>query len=423
MYKKLIISEDESTRIKNLYNIFEQNSNPLDVVLKSALDYLEKKKRGEIPDEEPTDSTTTDTISDTSVVVEPGSYYMNPNYESVKIKYYSSAIPMNKDAEILLKSIAKDAGMSEVTISSTKRTYEDQARANFSNRATDILNWYGADVLNVWKSYKQKYNKQEFQKYYAEYLKKRDADRKKLISNHLSGIAFDVVPFNEKFATTAERLMKMGNSGIKKVLREPENGAVHMEFNFPVTGQSGAKTPSTKQVGIDSLSNTPTDGIIIDTKNRNSNEYALVYGGYPSSKYGAKFMQEKGKKYLNKNVIYADKEKSLETIEAQLKKINPSAKITSVSGFSGGGANAIKAMDLGKFKFIGLIDPYITSVRSTLPSNVKMISRAENWTGYPNVREVLKKMENSETSEKIVDTTYNHDEMPDIFFQKYGNLI
>jgi hypothetical protein len=70
-----------------------------------------------------------------------------------------------------------------------------------------------------------------------------------------------------------------------------------------------------------------------------------------------------------------------------------------------------------------LIDPYITSVRSTLPSNVKMISRAENWTGYPNVREVLKKMENSETSEKIVDTTYNHDEMPDIFFQKYGNLI
>jgi hypothetical protein len=91
-----------------------------------------------------------------------------------------------------------------------------------------------------------------------------------------------------------------------------------------------------------------------------------------------------------KNVIYADKEKSIYDIEKVLQKTNPNAKITSVSGFSGGGPNTLRAMESGKYKFIGLIDPYIDKELSRLPANTKMISRAKNWTGYPNVKKVHK---------------------------------
>lgn len=55
MYKRILLSEDEKQRIKNLYSLSEQK-NPLDVVLQSALDYLEKKKRGEIDDEDKDES-------------------------------------------------------------------------------------------------------------------------------------------------------------------------------------------------------------------------------------------------------------------------------------------------------------------------------------------------------------------------------
>jgi hypothetical protein len=413
MYKKIIISEQEKNRIKNLYSVTEQQINPIGTVMQAALDRLGKLQRGEVqPDDYSTDS-------DTSVGT--GSYYTNPNYDSVKIIYRPSAVKLNKDAEILLQSIAKDAGLSEVTVSSTLRTYTEQARANFSNSPKDILAWYGNEVFNKWKELKRKYgnNKPSFEQTFGDFLEKRDKQRGKPISKHLTNRAIDIVPFISKFASAGENLAGKPNTGVEEVLREPENGATHIVFTFPVTGPSGVVPTSTQ----DTLASTSTDGIIIDTKLNNSNEYALIYGGYPSSKYGAQFMQQKGRKYLNKNVIYADKEKSLDIVQNELKKINPNARITSVSGFSGGGANALRALDSGKFKFIGLIDPYITSVRNSLPSNVKMISRAENWTSYPKVREVLVQMERNDTSEKIADTTYNHDEMPNIFFQKYGNLI
>jgi hypothetical protein len=258
------------------------------------------------------------------------------------------------------------------------------------------------------------------QQQYADYLKDRDKKNGTLISNHILGLSIDITPYDSNLADVVEKLSTSPNSGVKKVVREQNNNTIHIDFKFPITGQSGVKKPKIENQGIDSITQ---EGIIIKSPT-NQKEYALVYGGYPSSTYGAKFMAEQGKNILsNKNVIYADKEKSIPNIEKVLQKTNPNAKITSVSGFSGGGPNTLRAMESGKYKFIGLIDPYIDKELSRLPANTKMISRAKNWTGYPNVKKVLTKMENSEVSDLVDSSSYNHLEMPKIFFDRYKGLM
>jgi hypothetical protein len=52
-----------------------------------------------------------------------------------------------------------------------------------------------------------------------------------------------------------------------------------------------------------------------------------------------------------------------------------------------------------------------------------MISRAKNWIGYPKVKEVLTKMENSGVSDLEDSSSYNHLEMPKIFFNRYKGLM
>lgn len=416
---KIIISESQYNFLQSKYQKIQEQESPLERILRLAATGGEEESESDSEND-----TMVDTTLDTTYEIEPGGYYVNPNYQSVNIKYYPNAIPLNKDAETLLKSIAKDIGKSEITVSSTLRTYEDQARVNKQNSRKNIINWYcrgnkNCDLVKKWDLFK---SGQMTQQEYADYLKERDRERGKVMSNHIPGFSIDVVPYDENLATKAEKLSKQSNSGVKNVVREPDNNAVHLDFTFKVTGQSGVKSPTIKKVEKDSLQTIKKDNIIIDTKDNTSETYALIYGGYPSSQYGAKFMYDEGKQYIKRNVVYADKELSIESVENELKKINPNAKIDSVSGFSGGGSNTLRALDSGKYKFIGLIDPYITSERTSLPSNVKMISRSENWTGYPNVKKVLAKMENSGESEKV-GNSYNHEKMPEIFFQKYGNLV
>jgi hypothetical protein len=430
MYKKIIITEQEKKRIKNLYDVNEQEDkvNPFKIFFDSALDYLRKQKSGEISSEKPTDSQSTLPSID-SGEINVGSYFISPGFENVKLNYYKNAKVMNQDAETLIKSIAKKAGLSEVTITSTYRDYDEQARVNKQNSREEIQKWYcpnnpNCELLTQWDQYKQGIISQT---QYANYLKTRDQERGKTISNHINNLAFDVVPLNEKLASTADQLMKSPNSGIKKVFREPKNGkfgAIHFEFNFPVTGPSGLdktklKDTTTKNV----ISSINKENFIIDTVDNSSNEFAVIYGGSPSSKYGANFMKNEGEKYIKKNVVYSNFDVSLDKIESELKKLNPNNKVVSVSGFSAGGSNTLKALDSGEYKFIGLIDPAITSIRRSLPPNTKMISRSENWTKYPNIMGVLNQMEDDGLSEKVSSTFYNHDEMPEMFFKKYSNLI
>lgn len=414
--KRLLITEEEKNSIKKLYHITEIDAQKALQSLASFVGQSSNTQQTNIPDSSDSDS----------VNVEAGEYFTHPNADSITLKYRPSAIKLNPHAELLLKSIFAEAGTPNLEITSTLRTYEDQARANSQNRRQDIVNWYGADVAKVWDNLK---SGQMTQQEFANYLKDRDSKRGKLMSNHLSGVAIDIAPYSDKFVSTAERLKKQGNSGIRKIFREKENQAVHIEFNFPVTDKGGLGTmPSgspTKRSEKKSDKAIFKSGIIIDTFDPNSNRYALIYGGSPSSKYGAQFMYNQGSSILNKNVVYANHEVPISTIEQELKTINPNAVIKSVSGFSGGGTKTIQAMDSGKYDFIGLIDPFISQQRQNLPSNVKMISRAANWssTKYPKTKNILQNMENSGISELISSTTYNHDDMPKIFFQKYGNLV
>ena len=97
--KKIVISEEEKKHIKGLYKINEQGKSPLDIIFSTALDKLEKFRRGEI---DPEDMTTSDSTSDSSEYdsslvssFEPGEFFVHPNAESFKITYGPSAIKLN----------------------------------------------------------------------------------------------------------------------------------------------------------------------------------------------------------------------------------------------------------------------------------------------------------------------------------------
>ena len=314
---KFIISEEERKHIKKLYNIKEQN----DGLAKGFLELVKQKMKGGTTPQSSSDTTTSrgggssSSDSGSSTQVSAGKYFTHPNADSINIKYRSSAIPLNKDAEKLLKSIFAEAGTTNLEVTSTLRTYDDQARANSQNSRANIVAWYGGDVGQAWDKLK---SGQMTQQDFANYLRDRDAKRGKLMSNHLSGFAIDVVPYSDQFASTAEKLMKQGGSGIRKVLREKSNNAIHIEFDFSVTDKAGLSSPSQstpskrQEKGADKA--IFKSGLVID-KRIDSPEYALVYGGTPSNKYGGQFMYEKGKNILNKNVIYANNEISIQQVE------------------------------------------------------------------------------------------------------------
>ena len=163
---------------------------------------------------------------------------------------------------------------------------------------------------------------------------------------------------------------------------------------------------------------------IIDMKNPKSKDITVIWGGMPSSAYGAKFMREKAAGYFNnKNVIYSNYENSLTTLKNILKQkgIND-FKIKSVSGFSRGGINVWDNLN-GGYDFIGLIDPSTPRAYDKLPSKVKMISKWDNWGCCPTYRRNIKQMEASGASKRIDGNGYNHLEMPEKFYKLYSNLM
>jgi hypothetical protein len=162
---------------------------------------------------------------------------------------------------------------------------------------------------------------------------------------------------------------------------------------------------------------------IIQLGDPSSKKFNIIWGGTPSSSYGASFMKLQGDSYLSdKNIIYSDWENGVSTLKEKLKKeLGDGYSIRSVSGFSKGGEKTWDEINSG-YDFVGLIDPSTSSARSTLPANVKMMSNHSNWSYYPNMMKALKKMEESGLSERVGDSkTYNHDNIPKKFFSKYSS--
>jgi D-alanyl-D-alanine carboxypeptidase len=160
---------------------------------------------------------------------------------------------------------------------------------------------------------------------------------------------------------------------------------------------------------------------VIDLNGPNSKYISLIWGGTPSASYGADYMKTQGEGFFtNKNIIYSDHENSLTKIKEIIKKeLGDGYKIKSVSGFSKGGEKTWSEINSG-FDFVGLIDPSTSFVRNTLPDNVKMMSYYKNWSEskYPNIRSVLKKMEDNGVSERV---EVGHFEIPKKFFSKYSD--
>ena len=162
---------------------------------------------------------------------------------------------------------------------------------------------------------------------------------------------------------------------------------------------------------------------IIDLNNPESKNIGLVWGGTPSSTYGASFMKKQGENYFtNKNIIYSDHENSLSDIKKFIKKeLGDGYTINSVSGFSKGAEKTWGEIN-GDYDFVGLIDPSTSIARTSLPSNVKMMSNHSNWSYYPNMLAAIKAMEKSGLSERVGDDKkYNHLDIPKIFFEKYSS--
>jgi hypothetical protein len=165
--------------------------------------------------------------------------FSHPDAETVKLTYGENAVKLNAKAEFLLKSIVASCGMTGATLTSTLRTYHDQARITLTQTLPNkgeatVKQWYGQKVLDACKTYKG--DVEGMAKWWKEYDDKRGA----VSSKHLSNLAMDVVPSGDrtKFAAKVQELQPKAGTGVKRiipkgVMNEPVD---HVEFTFPVTG-------------------------------------------------------------------------------------------------------------------------------------------------------------------------------------------
>ena len=143
---------------------------------------------------------------------------------------------MNAKAEYLLKSILASCGIYRATLTSTKRTYHDQARITMTQTykadPSKVKKWYGQAVLDACKKHMD--DIEAFAKWWEQYDKKRG----KVSSRHLSNQALDVVPntYRSKFAAKVTSLVPVSGSGVRRIIPKGVKGEPvdHVEFTFPV---------------------------------------------------------------------------------------------------------------------------------------------------------------------------------------------
>lgn len=144
---------------------------------------------------------------------------------------------LNNKAEHLLKSILASCGMAGATLTSTLRTYHDQARITitqtYKSDPAKVSQWYGTAVLEACKKHLDDIAA------FATWWEQYDRTRGKVSSLHLSNRALDVVPTGDraKFAAKVAELVPVAGSGVKRiipkgVMNEPVD---HVEFTFDVT--------------------------------------------------------------------------------------------------------------------------------------------------------------------------------------------
>ena len=173
-----------------------------------------------------------------AAVVSTGKYFSHAGAGAVTLNYGSKARKMTATAETLLKSILASCSIKSARITSTRRTYHDQARITITQTwprsQSTVKTWYGATVYEKCKVYQKTKDIQGFADWWEAYDKKRG----RVSSRHLSNQALDVVPATDrlKFVAKVKELVPVSGSGVRKiipkgVLGEPVD---HVEFTFKV---------------------------------------------------------------------------------------------------------------------------------------------------------------------------------------------
>jgi len=168
------------------------------------------------------------------------------------------------------------------------------------------------------------------------------------------------------------------------------------------------------------------NSFIISTADESDNNYSLVFGGSPSSKYGASYMKEQVGSLINrKNFIFSNYENPIESISNELKKVNPKAKIKSVTGFSRGGQKIWNLV--GQYDMVAFIDPVppTGSIPDSTGTNSIIVYDPRNLRGSEKLNKFASKLGTNAEIKKFPETDWmtRHLKIPKYFFSKYGDRI
>lgn len=168
--------------------------------------------------------------------------FSHPDADKMAIKYAiqgdgKQVVQLTTQAEQLLKSILASCGMAGGTLTSTLRTYHDQARITITQTykadPKKVRIWYGNEVLAACEK-----NLDDIPAF-AAWWEQYDRRRGKVSSLHLTNRAMDVVPEGDrtKFAAKVQELVKVKGSGVKRIIPKGVMGEPvdHVEFTFDVT--------------------------------------------------------------------------------------------------------------------------------------------------------------------------------------------
>jgi hypothetical protein len=164
-------------------------------------------------------------------------YFNHPGADKVSLSYGPNAVVLNAEAAHLMKSILAAAGMTAGNLTSTLRTYHDQARITitqtYAKNPDTVKIWYGAEVLKACKEHLKDIQG------FADWWKAYDTKRGKVSSKHLTNRAMDVVPNGDRlqFVKKVKALVATAGSGVHRIIPKGElNEPVdHVEFTFDVT--------------------------------------------------------------------------------------------------------------------------------------------------------------------------------------------
>lgn len=290
-----------------------------------------------------------------------------------------------------------------VHISSAYRDEYNQARVVYGNwkkhggknggRKYLVGLYANDDIANaVSSAYENGTNKKDSIKR-AEQVLKTYIKRGKYMSNHQLKDAIDITytGLSSSDRSSIKNLVKSGKSKYaKKILDEGDH--LHVKLNK----SSGESVDDTEE----------DNGII------------AVLGGL---RYATPdWMKGQWKKTIGDpgdSVLFFKHGTTLSDIKSK----HPNVTINGLIGFSAGGSTIWPHIN-SSIPFIGLIDPSSKTAykHADIPSNVKIMSNSDNWTGYPTIAKVLREMEVNGASERV---TIPHNKIPTEFFNRYKSEL